>query len=114
MAPKMVPIRALETVMPTRVALRENTVVSCELAPAITAVSNPKSSPPSAATAVLLTNDEEMFIRCLVCHNGGARNRYGAGVSPTPGVFRIAGRPGNAGGLCRRFFSQSDTAFTIR
>src|ERR1700722_7391641 len=79
MAPKMVPIRALETVMPTRVALRENTVVSCEVAPAITAVSNPKSNPPSAATAVLLTNEEEMFMRCNSVPQRGGYLGSGAG-----------------------------------
>jgi hypothetical protein len=31
----------------------------------MTAVSNPNSNPPSAATAVLLTNEEEMFMRCI-------------------------------------------------
>src|ERR1700734_2064161 len=69
-APKIVPMSALETVMPNCVGSREKAAVSCAVAPEMTAVSNPKSNPPSAATAVLLTNEEEMFMRCIVCHNG--------------------------------------------
>lgn len=55
MAPRMVPYRALATVMPRAVGERAKVVVRARVAPAMTAVSKPKSSPPSAATTVLFS-----------------------------------------------------------
>src|ERR1035437_7483883 len=54
MAPRMVPQSAADTVNPSSAGLSENLVVSAAVVPAITAVSNPNSSPPSAATTELL------------------------------------------------------------
>ena len=53
-APMMVPHRALETVTPSMASERWKISFSAEVAPAITAVSKPKSRPPRAATIVLL------------------------------------------------------------
>jgi hypothetical protein len=51
----IVPHRALETVIPRVAGVSANTCVSECVVPAITAVSNPKSRPPKAATSVLVT-----------------------------------------------------------
>src|SRR5215470_6394476 len=55
-APATVPQSAMDTVMPSRLGVRSKVVVSAAVAPAITAVSNPKSRPPRAATTVLFTS----------------------------------------------------------
>src|SRR5271157_4451709 len=54
MAPMTVPESAMKTVTPNSKAERWKTWVSCCVVPAMTAVSNPKSSPPSAPTMMLL------------------------------------------------------------
>ena len=64
-APTMVPHSALDTVIPRVAGVSPNTCVSEWVVPAITAVSNPKSRPPSAATSVLT-------IRTAVTLNGAA------------------------------------------
>jgi hypothetical protein len=53
MDPRIVPQRAVETVIPKVAGDRRNVSVNAWVVPAITAVSNPKRSPPSAATTVL-------------------------------------------------------------
>jgi hypothetical protein len=55
MAPKIVPISALATVIPRLEGL------SAAVFPEITAVSKPKRSPPMDATMVLLINGEDSF-----------------------------------------------------
>src|SRR5580700_1925502 len=52
-APTIVPISALETVNPSRLSLSENARRNASVVPEITAVSNPNSSEPSAATIAL-------------------------------------------------------------
>jgi hypothetical protein len=49
----MVPSKAAETVIPSVVSLRWYFVFRSAIAPEITTVSKPKSSPPSAATTEL-------------------------------------------------------------
>ena len=49
-APAIVPIKALETVNPSRLSLSVNAWRNASVAPEITAVSNPNNSEPSAAT----------------------------------------------------------------
>src|SRR5258708_1078427 len=58
MDPKMVPQSAAETVIPKAAGDRWNVSVSAWVVPAITAVSNPKRSPPSDATRVLFKRYE--------------------------------------------------------
>ena len=55
-APMIVPHRAMATVKPSEAGVRWYRFTSALVAPAMTAVSKPKSSPPSAATIVLLTS----------------------------------------------------------
>ena len=56
MAPIIVPSSAIDTVKPSSFAVRLKTWVSCCVVPAMTAVSNPKSKPPSAPTTMLRIN----------------------------------------------------------
>src|SRR5215472_17230767 len=51
--PKTVPHNALETVTPSIAGDSENVSLSAFVVPAMTAVSNPKSSPPNAPTSAL-------------------------------------------------------------
>src|SRR5229473_1739222 len=62
MDPRIVPQSAAETVIPRAAGDRRNVSVSACVVPAITAVSNPKRSPPSAATTVLFRRYELSFI----------------------------------------------------
>src|SRR5713101_4671191 len=62
MDPRIVPQSAAETVIPRAAGDRRNVSVSACVVPAITAVSNPKRSPPSAATTVLFKRYELSFI----------------------------------------------------
>lgn len=60
-APTMVPISAIATVKPRPLLERWKTSFSASVVPEITAVSNPKISPPSEATIALRTTSG--FIR---------------------------------------------------
>ena len=53
MEPRTVPTKAPETVTPSNPGERANLSLRARVVPAITAVSNPKSRPPSAATSEL-------------------------------------------------------------
>ena len=53
--PSTVPHKAEDTVMPSMPGVSEKISASARVAPAITAVSKPKSSPPRAATMALLS-----------------------------------------------------------
>ena len=61
-APTMVPHSALATVKPSARSERWKVSVRARVVPAMTAVSNPNSKPPSAATTVLRTTWESSFI----------------------------------------------------
>ena len=52
--PKIVPISAVATVKPSIASLRPKCFCSASVVPEMTAVSNPKSSPPRAAIIVLV------------------------------------------------------------
>src|SRR6476620_11151068 len=54
--PNTVPQSATDTVIPRPLGESWNAVVSSAVAPAMTAVSNPNSKPPRAATTVLFTS----------------------------------------------------------
>ena len=53
MVPIIVPINAIETVKPSQNLSRLKSFSRAEVAPAITAVSNPNRKPPSAAVRVI-------------------------------------------------------------
>src|SRR5207344_335209 len=54
--PKTVPQSATDTVIPSPLGESWNAAVRAAVAPAMTAVSNPNSKPPRAATTVLFTS----------------------------------------------------------
>ena len=66
-APTMVPQSAIETVSPSDAAESWYSNVRACVVPAITAVSNPNSRPPRAATTVLLSRHALSFIAPLEC-----------------------------------------------
>src|SRR5579884_1427509 len=94
MAPSMVPISALATVNPRPCGLSSNFAVSAAVVPAMTAVSKPNSNPPSAATTVLLTSDEDRVIK--TCERPRLTSRASAGQAPAHPKVRelraLAGR----------------------
>ena len=65
-APMIVPIRALESVKPSRKFLSSKVFFNQSVVPEITAVSNPKSRPPRAATTVLLKRKTLIFVSMLL------------------------------------------------
>src|SRR5471030_38847 len=62
MDPRMVPYRAAATVSPSDQSVSAKVLRKAPVAPEITAVSNPKSSPPSAATTELLARYALIFM----------------------------------------------------
>jgi len=61
-APTIVPISALATVNPSHPADSPNTLLSQSVVPEMTAVSNPNSKPPNAATTVAQSNRSVIYV----------------------------------------------------